>query len=291
MNLSLLFAIASAQRHRRQAPIGWVQDCQPNRNGINHVPGVCNQFYLCTGGIPNDILTCGPGTAFNGVNACVFPGDAECDAPWRKPTKSATTPSTATTAMTTTTTRITGTPRTISTVFLMARALLNGSGLNGFVATDVNNYGCTGRGEFDPFSRNMGKPVDAFDKAFFNWKKCVQCATGSDKKVEVKFYDFDLDNLSCGKLKKVKQKSLNLLANSSTESRPVCECDYALISQLVDADPNSIYVGYDASNCIKNPNPSTTTTQCCNWNNYFYAHYNPDKYCCGETGIKTIGNC
>ena len=97
MNLSLLFTIVSAQRHRRQAP----------------------------------------------------------------------TPSTATT----TTTRVTGTPRTISTVFLMARALLDGSGLNGFVVTDVNNYGCVGRGEFDPYSKMMGKPVDALDKVFFNWKK------------------------------------------------------------------------------------------------------------------------
>jgi hypothetical protein len=38
------------------------------------------------------------------------------------------------------------------------------------------NYGCTGRGFFNPHEKNAGQPVDAVDKAINKWKKCSQCS-------------------------------------------------------------------------------------------------------------------
>ena len=59
----------------------------------------------------------------------------------------------------------------------MANAVLDGSGAKGFTAADGNNYGCAGRGMYDPFATTIGAQVDAQDKAFYTWKKCVQCAS------------------------------------------------------------------------------------------------------------------
>ena len=45
----------------------------------------------------------------------------------------------------------------------MAAAVLDGSGARGFTAADGNNYGCAGRGIFDPFAITEGKQVDIAD--------------------------------------------------------------------------------------------------------------------------------
>ena len=60
----------------------------------------------------------------------------------------------------------------------MASRLLDGSGAFGFKAADAIDYGCAGRGAFDPFSKTLGKQVDQVDKAFYVWKKCIQCISG-----------------------------------------------------------------------------------------------------------------
>ena len=79
----------------------------------------------------------------------------------------------------------------------MAAAVLDGS----FGYDDAIDYGCAGRGHFFPFSVTLGKQVDASDKAFFNWKKCIQCVTDNDKHTWFvkSSYDFDLATRSCGK--------------------------------------------------------------------------------------------
>lgn len=81
----------------------------------------------------------------------------------------------------------------------MALAILDGTGDFGFSAVDAIDYGCAGRGSFNAFSKTLGRQVDPVDKAFFIWKKCIQCATGEDEGM-IQAYNFDLENDSCGKL-------------------------------------------------------------------------------------------
>ena len=59
----------------------------------------------------------------------------------------------------------------ISNVADLAQARLTGR----FKPSNALNYGCAGRGYFDPFDRTIGKQVDETDKAFYSWKTCVQC--------------------------------------------------------------------------------------------------------------------
>ena len=65
---------------------------------------------------------------------------------------------------------------TISKIDEMANYLLNGT----FKPEDAVDYGCSGRGLYDPFSATLGKHVDEVDTAFYVWKKCIQCATGQN---------------------------------------------------------------------------------------------------------------
>ena len=85
----------------------------------------------------------------------------------------------------------------ITNIAEMAAAVLDGSGSNGFTAADGNDYGCAGRGSFDAFDTTAGHQIDTADKAFYAWKKCVQCAAGSAANVQP--YDYDQANDSCGK--------------------------------------------------------------------------------------------
>ena len=59
----------------------------------------------------------------------------------------------------------------------MAKAVLNGD----FTPEMGQDYGCAGRGLFDPFASTIGSHVDNIDAAFFSWKKCIQCASGNEK--------------------------------------------------------------------------------------------------------------
>ena len=65
-------------------------------------------------------------------------------------------------------------------------------------AGDFRDYGCAGRGLFDPFGRTLGTYQDEVDIAFLNWKKCVQCASGG-KKANVLAYSYDANSDTCGK--------------------------------------------------------------------------------------------
>ena len=88
-------------------------------------------------------------------------------------------------------------PFKITNIIDMANAVLRGP--NGFGFLHGINYGCAGRGRFNPFRKTEGKPVDTADRAFFTWKKCVQCAAEWDPE-NVQPYDYDRENDSCGKL-------------------------------------------------------------------------------------------
>ena len=78
----------------------------------------------------------------------------------------------------------------------MANALLTGN----FTPEMGRNYGCAGRGFFDPFAHTIGSHVDDVDAAFFAWKKCVQCASGNDKS-NVLAYSYDVETDTCRKYK------------------------------------------------------------------------------------------
>ena len=69
--------------------------------------------------------------------------------------------------------------------------------LGTFRYNEAENYGCAGRGHFNPFSRTIGKQVDEADRDIFKWKKCVQCGNGFQSVPEYKFW---VNNSTCSKL-------------------------------------------------------------------------------------------
>lgn len=112
-------------------------------------------------------------------------------------TTTSTTTSTTTTSTTTTTTTTTPRPL-IRNIFDCAFAVLDRNSTSSFFrSTDVIDYGCAGRGNFDAFAVTAGKQLDDADHAFYAWKKCYQCATGGDPNL-VSDYDYDLETDSCG---------------------------------------------------------------------------------------------
>ena len=91
---------------------------------------------------------------------------------------------------------------TITNVAEMAQTRLTGR----FKPPMALNYGCAGRGYFDPFDHTIGKHVDETDKAFHSWKKCVQCALSVDgvnpvikPDGDIPLYQYDQSIDSCGK--------------------------------------------------------------------------------------------
>ena len=63
------------------------------------------------------------------------------------------------------------------------------------------NYGCTGRGDLDPRSKNVGDPVDELDREINHWKQCRRCAKNyyESKEGQTANYLFDSQKHQCGK--------------------------------------------------------------------------------------------
>ena len=81
----------------------------------------------------------------------------------------------------------------------MATERLTGFDMQGnptFTSTDLQDYGCSGRGNMDPYAHTLGRPVDEADKAIFKWKKCIQCAVAEYEPRKVYNYDEAMDE--CG---------------------------------------------------------------------------------------------
>ena len=76
----------------------------------------------------------------------------------------------------------------------MAEYVLTGQ----FTVSMATDYGCNGRGTFDPFSPSLGSRLDFTDGAFAKWKQCIQCASGNDAK-NVSTYNYDPISDTCGK--------------------------------------------------------------------------------------------
>ena len=67
-----------------------------------------------------------------------------------------------------------------------------------FTIKNAVNYGCAGQEFFNAFVKTYGKQVDAADKAFFKWKKCVRCAVSSAE--DILPYNYNQSTDSCGKI-------------------------------------------------------------------------------------------
>ena len=114
-------------------------------------------------------------------------------------TTTTTTPTTSTEGQTTTTAPTTTTEATIITNTMeFGTAVLIGIG-GTFHVSDVEDYGCAGRGYFDAFGQTAGRQMDWADRALYKWKKCVQCATSFDEGMIVP-YRYHLAGDFCGEL-------------------------------------------------------------------------------------------
>lgn len=163
----------------------------------------------------------------------------------------------------------------ITNISEMSTAVLDGSGQNGFTASNGKNYGCAGRGNFAAFTPNAGKTiqVDPADVAFNAWKHCIKCAGYKDGKVPA--YSYDKDSNSC--------------ANSSADSRAACECDKKLVNVLYDA--SVAHASYNGNNCSPTGGGSGNG-ECCNYKNHQWARYNSLTQCCDPlAGVKDAGSC
>jgi len=159
----------------------------------------------------------------------------------------------------------------ITNIAQMAAKELDGSGKHGFTASNGHNYGCAGRGKYEAFTGTLGSAVDDNDRAFYAWKKCVQCASSSP----VPAYDYDADSDSCA-------------ASASGAARGVCECDKALVQALYNSKADNS--NYSASNCVASGGGASL--DCCNYNTHFWASFNTNTHCCDKAaGIKDIGTC
>ena len=77
-------------------------------------------------------------------------------------------------------------PVRVNNILEMAKTMLTGD----FKYSMARDYGCSGRGLFDPFEKTIGSHIDEIDAAFFSWKKCIQCASGrNSSNVEAYFYN------------------------------------------------------------------------------------------------------
>ena len=66
----------------------------------------------------------------------------------------------------------------------------------GYANGQLFNYGCTGRGELDPQSKNVGDPIDEIDRQINHWKQCRRCAKNHHESTEDKIYSYLFDTRS-----------------------------------------------------------------------------------------------
>merc|ERR1711935_742125 len=158
----------------------------------------------------------------------------------------------------------------ITSTLEMAEAALTNTA---FKLAHARDYGCAGRGLFDPFESNLGKPTDETDRAFSQWKRCIQCACGHDK-YAVQPYIYDAVDDSC--------------EDSPAEVRKYCECDRRLINVLKKATP--LAEPYPTAQCVSSSNAASAQA-CCNWGGHHYAAFNTGASCCGLDGVREAGTC
>lgn len=191
-------------------------------------------------------------------------------------TSTTTTTTTTTTTSTTTTTTTTPRPRMTLTFWIDTFA-------PNFNSTSLTNYGCTGRGLLEPFTRNAGRPVDAIDLAINAWKKCNRCSVDIlyPATLLTSGWDYPLPlNGEC-------------FANTDFE-KAICECDKALANALENENsPNPAYQNYDEKYCSVCGGASLQIeTKCCATEVGSFQQFSaPSEQCCEDNRLKPIGTC
>ena len=71
-------------------------------------------------------------------------------------------------------------------------------------------------------------------------------------------------------------------------SRSFCECDRALMKFLNDEELTAEATEYPAEQCVPG---NANELECCQHDTHFWAHYNPQRSCCGPDGVKELGSC
>ena len=65
-------------------------------------------------------------------------------------------------------------------------------------AGGLEDYGCSGVGNMDPYAKNLGRPIDEIDTALNHRKQCIHCAR-SEMGYSYSTYQFDENTNNCGK--------------------------------------------------------------------------------------------
>lgn len=143
------------------------------------------------------------------------------------------------------------------------------------------NYGCTGRGQLDPRSKNVGDPVDELDREINHWKQCRRCAKNyyESKEGQTANYLFDSQKHQCED-------------EAQTLSRSICECDYEFALNINGMEIQPKFQELDASNCTLRRARFRPNHGCCKRPSGSFVWYNADLRCCDGSGrLKAIGYC
>jgi hypothetical protein len=145
------------------------------------------------------------------------------------------------------------------------------------------NYGCTGRGFFNPHEKNAGQPVDAVDKAINKWKKCSQCSMDvlfSENSGTI-MYECPVDQ-TCG---------------SSGIEKAICECDKQFaetlktIKERNNGELKLLNTNLPAENCATSEGGISGELFCCQKITGSFSMYNDAKFCCEDSTLHSIGSC
>jgi hypothetical protein len=106
-------------------------------------------------------------------------------------------------------------------------------------ASALWNYGCSGRGELEPFRKNAGRIVDEIDLAINAWKKCARCSV-----------DIFQPGSLVSSLWEYPEPTANICDASSPFEKAICECDKALANVLGNiGSPDTSFMNYDEALC------------------------------------------
>ncbi|CAG5094476.1 Oidioi.mRNA.OKI2018_I69.XSR.g13591.t1.cds [Oikopleura dioica] len=150
-------------------------------------------------------------------------------------------------------------------------------------ASALWNYGCTGRGELEPFRKNAGKIVDDVDLAINAWKKCARCSV-----------DIFQPGSLISSLWEYPEPTSFVCDASSPFEKAICECDKALANVLgTIGAPDVNFMDYDESLCA--PTSSSTidhTPMCCLTDLGSFQMYSiPSEVCCESNQLRPAGTC
>lgn len=127
----------------------------------------------------------------------------------------------------------------------------SGQQITDYAFTNEFNYGCWGQLK-SPDIAGHGKPMDAIDQSFKNWRQCRECAEmdgGGECQIDDTPYEVGFDNVS---------KLITCAANTPCAAS-ICSCDEMLARDLSDSYSSftpELFLGegFDhAAECVASP--------------------------------------